>query len=172
MFSRMPFDATTQTLLEYYTANPPTTEDVWYGPWNANLNALFPTSNGYVVSPQRVANNDDDRNRIPDFVIFVLRIAPPLRLQPVLVVKIKNTHHWPSGIDRLDAQINLQTDAALAGVASNTIYSIGAIGPHWRYGKKENDDQPPTPLIDWNNTIHDATSFNHFQTLAGLVAAL
>jgi hypothetical protein len=28
----MPFDAITRTALEYYTAHPPATEDVWYGP--------------------------------------------------------------------------------------------------------------------------------------------
>ena len=37
----MPFDITTRTLLEYYTNNPPRTEDVWYGPWNTILTTLL-----------------------------------------------------------------------------------------------------------------------------------
>ena len=37
----MRFDITARTLLEYYTNNPPRTEDVWYGPWNTILTTLL-----------------------------------------------------------------------------------------------------------------------------------
>jgi len=66
----MPFDIVTRTVLEYYTTNPPATEDVWYGPWNTILTTLFPSAQGYIVTPQRRLP-DGPQNHIPDFIIEV-----------------------------------------------------------------------------------------------------
>jgi hypothetical protein len=64
------FDAVTRTVLQHYTANPPATEDSWYGPWNTILTTLFPSSQGYIVTPQRRILGSWERNE-PDFVIEV-----------------------------------------------------------------------------------------------------
>ena len=86
----MTFDVLTRTILEHYTAHPPTTEDVWYGPWTSILTTLFPTTQGYMVTPQRRLS-DDSESHIPDFIIEVARLStPPLTLRTVLVVEIKN----------------------------------------------------------------------------------
>ena len=61
----------TRTVLEYYTAHPPATEDVWYSPWTTILTTLFPSTQGYIVTPQRRLP-DDPESHIPDFVIEVV----------------------------------------------------------------------------------------------------
>lgn len=100
----MPFDVITRTALEYYTAHPPATEDVWYGPWIAILTTLFPSTQGYIVTPQRrlpPPPDDDAESHIPDLVIEVVTLslrlstaAPPARpggltFRTVLIVKVK-----------------------------------------------------------------------------------
>ena len=168
----MPFGVTTRSVLEYYTAHPPPTEDAWYGPWNAILTTLFPSTQGYVITPQRRIP-DDSESHIPDFVIEVVKLStPPLTFRTVLIVKVKNTQHWPNGIGSLERQINRQTDASFAGTAHTKVYWIGAIGSHWRYGEREDNGQDPTPLIDWHHSTHDQASFDDLQVLAGFVAAL
>jgi len=174
----MPFDVMTRTLLEYYTAHPPATEDVWCGPWIAILTTLFPTSQGYVVTPQRRLQ-DDPEIHIPDFIIEVAKLSqatssmPPLTSRTVLVVKIQNTQRWQSaGIEALQRQLNRQTDASFAGTAHTKLYWIGTIGPHWRYGEREDDGQDLRPLIDWHHTIHDQASYNDLRALVDLVSAL
>jgi hypothetical protein len=73
----MPFDAITRTVLEYYTAHPPATEDVWYGPWTTILTT-------------------------PDLVIEVVKLSTaPLAFRIVLIVEIKNSQPWQSGIQAL-----------------------------------------------------------------------
>jgi hypothetical protein len=101
----MPFDITTRTVLEYYTAHPPATEDVWYGPWTTILTTLFPSTQGYLVTPQRRLP-DDPESHIPDFIIEVVKLSsPPLTFRSVLIVDIKNAQRWQplndSSIDRL-----------------------------------------------------------------------
>jgi len=168
----MPFDITTRSVLEYYTAHPPPTEDAWYGPWTTILTTLFPSTQGYVITPQRRIP-DDSESHIPDFVIKVVKLStPPLTFRTVLIVEVKNTQHWPNGIGSFERQINRQTDASFAGTAHTKVYWVGTIGPHWRYGEKEDNGQYPTPLIDWHHTTHDQASFDDLQVLAGLVAAL
>jgi len=171
----MPFDIMTRAVLEYYTAHPPATEDAWYGPWTTILTTLFPSSQGYLVTPQRRLP-DDTQSDFRDLIIEVVKLSmSPLTFRrSVLIVKVRNTQHWQSGIGGLERQLNRQTDAAFAGMAHTKVYWIGTIGPHWRYGETHNDDdgQNPTPLIDWHHTIHDQASFNDLQVLTGLVAAL
>ncbi|KAG8954845.1 hypothetical protein FRC04_010328 [Tulasnella sp. 424] len=133
----MPFDLVTRTVLQHYTEHPPATEDVWYGPWTAILTTLFPVTQSYLVTPQRRIPEGSE-SHIPDFVIEVVQLTtPPVTFRTVLIVKVKNSQHWTSGILALERQINCQTDAAFAGTASRKIYWIGTIGPHWRYGSKE-----------------------------------
>jgi hypothetical protein len=168
----MPFDVITRTVLEHYTVHPPATEDVWYGPWTTILTTLFPSTQGYIVTPQRRLP-DDPESYIPDLIIEVVKLIPsPLTFRTVLVVKVKNTQHWQSGIPALERQLNRQTDASFAGTAYSKVYWIGTIGPHWRYGEREDNGQDLHPLIDWHHTTHDQASFNDLQVLADLVSAL
>jgi len=171
----MPFDVMTRTLLEHYTAHPPATGDVWYGPWTAILTNLFPPSQGYIVTPQRRLQ-DDSESYIPDFIIEVAKLSmSPLTSRTVLVVKIQNTQRWQpesAGIEALQRQLNRQTDASFAGTAHTKLYWIGTIGPHWRYGEREDDGQDLRPLIDWHHTTHDQASYNDLRALVDLVSAL
>lgn len=167
----MPFDAMTRTLLECYTKRSPATEDEWYGPWTAILTTLFPPTQGYFVTPHRRPPYDAE-SHIPGLTIEVVKLSTSLTLRCVLIVKVKNSQHWQAGIGAFERQLNLQTGATFAGTAYAKMYWIGAIGPHWRYGEKEEDGQNPTPLIDWHHTIHDQASFDDLQVLASLVAAL
>jgi hypothetical protein len=95
--------------------------------------------------------SDDPESHIPNFIIEVVKMATaPLTFCSVLVIEIKNSQHWESGIPALQYQLNQQTDAAFTGTAYSKVYWIGSIGPHWRYGKKDNNDgQNVWPLIDW-----------------------
>ena len=165
----MPFDITTRTLLQYYTDNPPRTQDVWYGPWNTILTTLFPPSQGYVVTPQRRI-----AERIPDFLFEVAKIStPPLILRTVLIVKFKNSPLWESGKGALMREIELQADMTFEGTAKEKVYRIGIIGPHWIYGEKEDDDgQDLKPLIAWHHVTHDQASYLDLLELAGLMAGL
>ena len=54
---------------------------------------------------------------------------------------------------------------------STEVYWIAAIGPHWRYGEKD-DGQDLVPLIGWHDTIHDAASYADLQQLVTLINAL
>ena len=129
----MPFDAVTRAVLEHFTTEPPRTEDAWYGPWITILTTLFPSTQGYIITPQR---------RIPDFVIEVVKMgAAPLIFRTVLIAKIRNSQHWEDGVPALERQLNRQLDAAFAGTAHSKVYWIGAIGPHWRYGEKLDEGQ-------------------------------
>jgi len=195
----MPFDAITRAVLEYYTALPPAAEDHWYGPWNTILTTLFPSSQGYMVTPQRRLRPPagDPESHIPDLVIEVDKLSSTsstgtgtvtgLTFRTVLIAKIRNSQHWQSGlgigIETLERQLDRETDAAFAGTAHSKVYWIGTIGPHWRYGERGVDDdahdatasgsgQNLRPLIDWHHTTHDQASFNDLQVLADLVSAL
>jgi hypothetical protein len=163
--TNMPFDMTTRTVLEYYTAHPPATEDLWYGPWTTILTTLFPSTQGYIVTPQRRLP-DDIESHFPDFIIEVVKLStPPLTFRTVLIVEIKNSQHWQSGIRALERRLGRQTDAAFAGTAHTKVYWIGTIGPHWRYGEKDDDGQDLQPLIDWHHTTHDQACSMTFKYL-------
>jgi hypothetical protein len=90
---------------------------------------LFPTTQGYIVTPKRRLPDDPGSH----FHVFIIG-----EVVTVLVLKIRNSHHWQSGIQVLERQLNRQTDAAFSGTA-HTLYWIGTIGPHWRYGEKDNE---------------------------------
>ena len=171
----MSFDIVTRTVLEYYTMHPPATKDVWYGPWTTILTSLFPSTEGYIVTPQRRPPDDSD-SHIPDFIIEVVKLSTALALifRTVLIVEIKNSQHWESGIPALVQQLSRQTDAAFAGTVHTKVYWIASetIGPHWRYGEKEDDGQDLQALIGWHHTTHDQASFDDLRVLVRLVAAL
>jgi hypothetical protein len=152
----MPFDIVTRTVLEYW-------------PWTTILTFLFPSTEGYIVTPQRRLPDDSDSH----FVVGVVKLSTaPLIFRTVLVVEIKNSQHWENGIPALERQLNRQTDAAFAGTAHTKVYWIGAIGPHWRYVEKEDDSQCVQALIGWHHATHDQASFDDPHVLTRLVAAL
>ncbi|KAL0955344.1 hypothetical protein HGRIS_001593 [Hohenbuehelia grisea] len=168
----MPLPQITYSILEHFTNHQPATEDAWYGPWNTILTMLFPAADGFVVTPQRRIPGDNE-STIPDFVIEVVKtiIGPPpsVTFRTVLIVEVKNSQHWPFGIPALDRQLSRQTDAAFAGTAVAKVYWIGSIGPHWRYGVKQDDGQQPQSLTGWHDVIHDEGSWQDLEELARLV---
>jgi len=84
------FDPILRTVLEHYATTRPSTEDHWYGPWISILTTLFPTSQGYLILPQRRIT-EDSQSPIHDFVIEVAKLATsPFQLRTVLVVKARN----------------------------------------------------------------------------------
>jgi hypothetical protein len=174
---KMAFGAIIRAVLEEYTAFPPETQDAWYGPWISILTTLFPSVQGYVVTPQHRLTLEDDQSHIRDFVIEVVKLnlsAPPLMFRTVLIVKIRNTQHGHSelGMQRLQDLIERQCYSAFIGTAHTKVYWIGTIGPHWRYGERVVDGQAPIPLINWHDTTHDQASFNDLQVLADLIHAM
>jgi len=173
----MAFGAIIRAVLEEYTAFPPETQDAWYGPWISILTTLFPSVQGYIVTPKRSGSLEGDQSHIPDVVIEVAKLkwsTPPPIHRTVLIVKIRNSQHWQSelGMQRLQDQIDRQCDSAFVGTAHTKVYWIGTIGPHWRYGEKVVDGQAPIPLINWHDTTHDQASFKDFQVLADLIHAM
>jgi hypothetical protein len=79
------FDAVTRAVLEYYTTQPPATENHWYGLWVSILTTLFPASKGYIVTPQCRVPEDSERH-IPDFVFEVAEVATsPMRFRTILI---------------------------------------------------------------------------------------
>lgn len=161
------FDQATQAALERPTLQGSPSESMWYGPWNSIIVSLFPSSDGYIVTPQM---RYPQIGQIPNFALEVARLRiPPTTFQVVLVVEIKNSHLWPSGISRLERQLDAHTDASFAETALNKVYWIAALGPHWRFGVKEEDGQGIRPLTDWHHEIHDEASYDNLQQLASLV---
>lgn len=131
------------------------------------MNTLFPISQGYITLPQRRIT-EDSRSPIRDFVIEVAKLATsPFQLRTVLVVKARNSQHWQTGIPQLEKQIRRQTDTAFGGTAAFRVYWIGVVGPHWRYGVREDR---PKPLIDWHDTTDDQASYNDLLDLIALIA--
>jgi hypothetical protein len=129
-----------------------------------------------VVNPHRRPSGN---SHIPAIEILKLTSSSPVTFRTVLVVEVKNTNQWQTGIPALERQLITQADAAFAGTdafagtAHAEVYWIGAIGPHWRYGKKAHGDgQDLVPLIEWHHTIHDAASYADLQELVALVNAL
>jgi len=170
----MPLDAITRAVLEKYTTRPPPREDAWYGPWTTILTSLFPSSQGYLVNPQQRLPSDA-HTYIPEVIIEVIRLStPPLTFRTVLIVKFKNTQHWPSGIQALKRQLGRHTNAAFSGTARDKVYWIAVIGPHWQYGERidELEGGEDQELIKWHDTTHDLESFNDLEDLVQLVAAL
>ncbi|KAK2465585.1 hypothetical protein APHAL10511_002477 [Amanita phalloides] len=148
-------------------------ESVWYGPWTTILTTLFPATDGFQVAPQRKLV--DNESTTPDYIIEVSKVTAHggLDFQGVLIVGIKNSQHWPDGVERLLVQICKQANSAFSQAARGKLYWIAVISPHWRYGSKDDDGQLKlSPLIPWRHTTHDDISFNDLQTVAGLVGAL
>ncbi|KAJ6590376.1 hypothetical protein B0H10DRAFT_1961061 [Mycena sp. CBHHK59/15] len=177
----MAFSKSTVIVLKHFTAHPPATADRWHMlPPCPHfclmlfiLKALFPEDADFIVTPQQRIP-DDSESHIPDLVIEVVKLtqAADVTFRTVLIVKIKNSQHWPRGIPALDRQVSRHTDAAFAGTAHSKVYWIGALGPHWRYGINEDGGQPPVPLIPWHDVTHDDASYADFQKLVSLVSAL
>ena len=118
------------------------------------LGPLLTAADGFQVTPQlKLVDDDDNESTIPNFIIEVSRATEPggLHLQVVLIVKVKNYQHWPEGVARLFVQLCRQANSAFAQIARGKLYWIAVIGPHWRYGTKEDDGQlelsPLTTLL-------------------------
>src|ERR1700677_630917 len=96
----------------------------------------------------------------------------------VLIVVVMPNPDWQAGIPLLETEINRQADIAFSGgvhgpchgPAFSKLYWIGVLGPHWRYGVKEDNGQELRPLIAWHDTTHDQASYDDFQHLAALAA--
>ncbi|KAK2465586.1 hypothetical protein APHAL10511_002478 [Amanita phalloides] len=170
----MSFPPLTCKVLEEYSIRPPKNEDLWLGPWLTILTTLFPAADNYVVSPQIKTYSERDANQgLPDLILEVAKsVDQPFGLQTILIVEIKNPHHWPDGVDHIMRRIDLDTGYEFSKTAFNKLYWIAAIGPHWRYGVREEGERRAGPLIDWHDSVHDAASFTEFQALATLVRAL
>ncbi|KAF8334363.1 hypothetical protein F5887DRAFT_991447 [Amanita rubescens] len=157
-------------LMERYTENPQEAiGDGWFGPWNAILTTLFPPAQRYFVTPHRRPLDPDSHLIIE---VVKLTTTAPITLRSVLIIAIGNAQHLKPGIPVPERELNQQIDTAFAATARSKVYWIESIGPHWRYGVKEDDGQDVQPLIAWHDTTHDHASFDDFQTLTGLVAAL
>jgi len=135
------------------------------------LSALFPITQGYMVTPHRRCP-DHPESHFPIIEVVKMTTMTPLKFHCVLIVEIKSSQDWESGIPALQCQLNQQADAAFAGTTHSKVYWIGVIGPHWRYGEKEDDGQDARPLIGWHDATHDQASFDDLQTLKHLVSAL
>lgn len=157
------------SLCRYSSYNP-----FRYGPWNVILTTLFHSMQGYIVSPQP-SIPEDKENSIPEVVFEVIKSDPRsiITLRTVLIVKIKNNHHWPSGINTLEQEISELTNVAFAMRTAHTkVYWISVIGPHWRYGERVEHGRDLVPLVDWHNTTHDKRSYMDLQKLVASVCAL
>jgi hypothetical protein len=169
------FEPITCALLQECTTNPSLDETEWYTPWFSILAHLFPISQSYVYTPlRRIA---EDNHHTPYLVYEVSKlIAPgvPLKFRTVLIVVVMHDPDWRAGIPLLETEINRQTDIAFSGGVSGTanskVYWIGVLGPHWRYGVKEDNGQELKPSIDWHDTTHDQASYDDFQQLVALIA--
>ena len=155
--------------MERYTENPQEAiGDGWFGPWTAILTTLFPSAQHYIVTPHLRPLDPDSH-----LIIEVVKMTTaPITLRSVLIIAIGNAENLRPGIPVPERELNRQIDTAFAGTARSKIYWIESIGPRWRYGEKEDDGQDVQPLIAWHDTTHDQASFDDFQTLTGLVAAL
>ena len=173
------FDSIVCDILEDYATNPPENETDWYAPWTGILFFLFPVSQGYFVTPMAYFPIN---NHQPPYLAFeVSRWTEPPRSgplrRPLLIVVLMYSKDWQAGIPSLETEINRLIDAAfsgetIGGTAISKVYWIGVIGPHWRFGVKEDNGQRATPLIDWHDTTHDEASFDDFQHLAALVGKM
>jgi hypothetical protein len=163
------FDPFIRDLMERYTENPQEAiGDGWFGPWTAILTTLFPSAQRYIVTPHRRPLDPDSH-----LIIEVVKMtAAPITLHSVLIIAIGNAEHLRPGIPVPERELNRQIDTAFAGTARSKVYWIESIGPHWRYGEKEDDGRDVQPLVAWHDTTHDQASFDDFQTLTDLVAAL
>ena len=101
----MPLNILSRAIFEHYTSTPPLTEDAWYGPWNTALHDLFPARSGYIIRPQRRLIGLCSTTLIPDFIIEIIKISPPMTFRTVVIVETKNTQHWPGGIERINQQL-------------------------------------------------------------------
>jgi hypothetical protein len=163
----MGFDIRTHNLMEYCTAQPPSTGDIWSGVWLTILSTLFPISQDYIITPRRRVL------QIPDLIMEVAKITnnAPLTFRTVLIVDIKDAQYWDHGKEALMQKIRRQTDLAFSGTGTRKLYWIGSIGPHWVYGEKEEDGQDLRPLIGWHDATHDDASYHDFLQLVKLVEA-
>ena len=171
----MSFPLLTCKVLEDYSIHPPKNQDLWLGPWLTILTILFPPADNYLVSPQiKTYSEKDAAKGLPDLILEVAKPVdqPLFALRTILIVEIKNTHHWPNGVDHIMRRIDVDTGYEFSKTALDKLYWVAAIGPHWLYGVREEDERKGRPLIDWHHSVHDAASFTDFQTLATLVRAL
>jgi len=165
-------------VLEEYSIHPPESQDLWLGPWLAILTILFPPSDNYIVSPQIKTYSERDAVKgLPDLIIEVAKQAQADQpcngaLRTILIAEIKNTQHWPNGIDHILRRIDVDTGYEFSKTARDKLFWIAAVGPHWQYGIRDEDERRARPLIDWHHSIHDAASFTDLQSLATLARAL
>lgn len=166
--------------LEQITTHTPSTDepDVWYGPWNAILHTLFPGMERYMTSPhnRHIEKDNFGTRRHSDLIMEIIKVIDdddPNLDKTVLIFEIKSSCHWERGKEALVQHIGHQADVAFSELRTigEKVYWIGAIGPHWIYGEKE-DGKAPRPLIEWHDITHDEASHRDFMNLVELVASL
>ncbi|KAF8261475.1 hypothetical protein EI94DRAFT_797818 [Lactarius quietus] len=120
---------------------------------------LFPSSQRYITTP-----------------VSTMIKTPSVQIRAVLIVAIMDSPDWRAGVPLLETEINRQTVASFSGTISgpaiSTVYWMGVIGPHWRYGVKEENERDARPLTAWHDTAHDQASYDAFQHLTTLVAKM
>jgi hypothetical protein len=95
-------------------------------------------------------------------------------IRTVLIVEIKLVDIWGSAAayDRLMEQISRQADAAFNDKARERVFWIATIGPHWKFGHKDDNGQNPISIGGWQHTIHGAASYRKLMQLKAHVAQL
>ncbi|KAF8274311.1 hypothetical protein EI94DRAFT_1714142 [Lactarius quietus] len=170
------FDSVTCTILQHFTTKPPRHVCNRSGPWMSILVTLFPPSQDYALTPQGCIA--EDSHHTPYLLLEVAKMTylPSVQLRTVLIVAIMDGPDWRAGIPLLETEINRQIVASFNGPvrrsAISMVYWIGVIGPHWRYGVKEDNERDPKPLIAWHDTAHDQASYDTFQHLTALIAKM
>lgn len=167
--SAMKFDDTTVSLLKKYSYGSGGSTGIdWYTAWNAILNALFPTSKGFMVQPWSRCS--------ADYTVHKVHQEPTrLRITIVLKVYIRNKHVWPHDARGLSRLIDREMQTAYKDTMKDVVYWIAAIGQHWQYGKKLNERKhgleadTTIPLIDWQHKCHTQAAYRHFSDLAEAV---
>jgi len=88
-----------------------------------------------------------------------------------LFIEVRDTSNWQEACLNLHL-INAASTGNVFSRARSKVYWISVIGPHWRYGYRDDDGEDLSPLIEWHHNTHDQDLYQDFQDLAGLVAAL
>ncbi|KAG6380452.1 hypothetical protein JVT61DRAFT_8591 [Boletus reticuloceps] len=174
LVSNMSFPPNVCRILQDYSIRPPSKE-YGVGPWLSILAILSPPYEGYMISPRgKTYFERGSPEGIPGFSLAVAKPAGPLPapLRTILIVEVKDIHHWPDGIDDMLRRVDEDTGRSFSKTAADKLYWIAALGPHWMYGVREEEETATRTLIDWHYTMHDEASFADFQALVALVRAL
>jgi hypothetical protein len=125
-----------------------THESLWYAPYNALLNAHFPSSAGFAIAPQW--ETGDPRGSI-DYVIhgpFVTYVIE-FKMRPIFFVEIKPDYHYAKPWARADAdaQMRRRLDVLSADSPVTTLYGLSFLGGHFAVYKSDTATNKHTPKM-------------------------